>query len=202
VGESGEKRVKTVGIHAKLDLVCFDGFVLGPARRQLTRDGEELHLTPKAFDLLALLVEQVPRVVSKRELHERLWKDTFVSDTTVVGVVRELRRVMDDRSHDRPIIRTIHRVGYAFCRPVGVSPPVSPLVEHWLLVDDRRIVLQPGENVIRRERRGRWAEFRRRVAPPRAHHRRSWASGLKISAARTARTRRPTHSRGVFFARR
>jgi pSer/pThr/pTyr-binding forkhead associated (FHA) protein len=46
--------VKTVGIRAQLEPVCFDGFALDPARRQLIRDGE-LYLQPKAFDLLALL---------------------------------------------------------------------------------------------------------------------------------------------------
>ena len=62
-------------------------------------------------------------MVPKSELHERLWKETFVSDATLVGVVKELRRVLDDRSPDLPIIRIAHRVGYAFCRPVGGSKP-------------------------------------------------------------------------------
>ena len=118
-GLSGEKRVKTEGIRGEIVPVCFDGFVLDRARRLLTREGEVLHLTPKAFDLLSLLVDQAPRVVPKSELHERLWKETFVSDATLVGVVKELRRVLDDRSSDRPIIRTAHRVGYAFCRELA-----------------------------------------------------------------------------------
>jgi DNA-binding winged helix-turn-helix (wHTH) protein len=147
----GEKRVKTAGIREGSEPVCFDGFALDPARRQLTRDGQLLHLTPKAFDLLALLVDQAPRVVTKRELHERLWKDTFVSDTTLVGVVKELRRVLDDRSHDRPIIRTSHRIGYAFCRPVEALTRTPSGVVHWLLVEDRRITLHSGVNVIGRD---------------------------------------------------
>lgn len=149
--KSGEKRVKTGGIRAELGPVSFDGFTLDPAGRQLTRDGAVLHVTPKAFDLLALLVDQAPRVVPKRELHERLWKDTFVSDTTLVGVVKELRRVLNDRSHDRPIIRTAHRIGYAFCRPVATVPPRRSDIAHWLIVDERRIALLPGENVIGRD---------------------------------------------------
>lgn len=143
--------MKTEGIHGEIERVCFDGFVLDRARRLLTREGEVLHLTPKAFDLLALLVDQAPRVVPKRELHESLWKETFVSDATLVGVVKELRRVLDDHSPDRPIIRTAHRVGYAFCRPVNGSKPARPGLAHWVLVDQRRIMLQPGENLIGRD---------------------------------------------------
>jgi DNA-binding winged helix-turn-helix (wHTH) protein len=144
--------VKTGGIRGEPGLVRFDAFVLDPVRRQLTRDGEVLHLTPKAFDLLALLVDQAPRVVPKSELHERLWKETFVSDATLVGVVKELRRVLNDRSDDRPIIRTAHRIGYAFCRSVDDSTagPTS-VVAHWVLIDRRRIVLRAGENVIGRD---------------------------------------------------
>ena len=143
--------MKTEGIRGEIGAVRFDGFVLDRARRLLMRDGNPLHLTPKAFDLLALLVDQAPRVVSKRELHERLWTETFVSDATLVGVVKELRRVLDDRSPDRPIIRTAHRVGYAFCRSIDAPKPARPGLAHWVLVDRRRIMLQAGENVIGRD---------------------------------------------------
>jgi DNA-binding winged helix-turn-helix (wHTH) protein len=140
-----------VGIRGEIEPVHFDGFVLDRARRLLTREGEVLHLTPKAFDLLSLLVDQAPRVVPKRELHERLWKETFVSDATLVGVVKELRRVLDDRSSDRPIIRTAHRVGYAFCREVVGSKTPGPVLAHWVIVDQRRIMLQAVENMIGRD---------------------------------------------------
>lgn len=143
--------MKTVGIRGEIEPVHFDGFVLDRARRLLTREGEVLHLTPKAFDLLSLLVDQAPRVVPKRELHERLWKETFVSDATLVGVVKELRRVLDDRSSDRPIIRTAHRVGYAFCREVVGSKTPGPVLAHWVIVDQRRIMLQAVENMIGRD---------------------------------------------------
>src|SRR5262245_30077525 len=151
VRKSGEKRVKSGGIRPQLEPVRFDGFVLDRAGRQLTRDGEVLHLTPKAFDLLALLIDQAPRVVAKTELHERLWPDTFVSDSTLLGVVKELRRVLADRLADRPIIRTAHRVGYAFCRPLEPAARARSAVLHWLLVDERRIALRAGENMIGRD---------------------------------------------------
>jgi DNA-binding response OmpR family regulator len=52
--------------------VRFGAFVIDSGRRQLTRNGVEVHLTPKAFDLLVLLVEESPRVIRKDELHARL----------------------------------------------------------------------------------------------------------------------------------
>jgi DNA-binding winged helix-turn-helix (wHTH) protein len=150
--ESGEERVKTGGIRGGFGQVRFDGFVLDPVCRRLTCQGEVLHLTPKAFDLLAVLVDQAPRVIPKSELHERVWQETFVSDATLVGVVKELRRVLDDRSPDSPIIRTVHRVGYAFCRSIDESPANSPTtLVHWVVVDERKISLRAGENLIGRD---------------------------------------------------
>jgi DNA-binding winged helix-turn-helix (wHTH) protein len=83
-------------------------------RRLLLKNGNEVHLTPKAFDLLLLLGNEAPRVVRKDELHQRLWSGTFVSDATLVGLIKEVRRALDDRQAKAPLIRTAHGVGYAF----------------------------------------------------------------------------------------
>src|SRR5215471_1525560 len=93
-------------------VVRFAWFVLDSDRRQVTRDERAIHLTPKAFDLLALLIAEAPRVVRKSELHERLWPGTFVADATLVGLIKELRRALDDRDKSAPIVRTAHGVGY------------------------------------------------------------------------------------------
>lgn len=130
----------------------FGEFALDEERRQLTRAGTSIHLTPKAFDLLLFLASKAPRVVSKAELHERLWPGTFVSDATLVGVVKEVRRALNDRDANAPILRTIHRVGYAFCpKPDGIEPAALPRVWHWLVVRGRRFALAEGENVIGRD---------------------------------------------------
>src|SRR5678815_1550977 len=83
--------------------VQFGPFVLDVVQHRLTRNGSEIHLTPMAFNLLALLVAEAPRVVPKQELHERLWPRTFVSEATLLGLVKELRRALDDReARDHP----------------------------------------------------------------------------------------------------
>ena len=76
---------------------------------RLLREGSDVHLTPKAFDLLAALIEAAPRVLPKRELHERLWPGGVVSDATLVGMVKELRRALGDQDSPAPLIRTVHR---------------------------------------------------------------------------------------------
>jgi DNA-binding winged helix-turn-helix (wHTH) protein len=95
-------------------VVTFSAFAFDPDQRQLRRAGQDVHLTPKAFDLLALLIHEAPRVLRKRELHEQLWPETFVSDATLVGLIKELRRALGDGDLGTPMIRTAHGVGYAF----------------------------------------------------------------------------------------
>ena len=131
--------------------VRFGAFGLDPDRRQLSREGADVHLTPKAFDLLALLVDEAPRVVRKGELHERLWPGTFVSDATLVGLVKELRRALDDRDNSAPILRTAHGVGYAFAAPVDRGMPRPSAVSRWIVTGGRRVALAEGENVIGRD---------------------------------------------------
>jgi DNA-binding winged helix-turn-helix (wHTH) protein len=129
----------------------FGPFVLDSGRRELTRDGNEVHLTPKAFDLLALLIDEAPRVVRKTELHERLWPGTFVSDATLVGLVKELRRGFDDREASAPIIRTAHGVGYAFTAQIDRTMSRGPTTSRWIVAGSRRIALRDGEHVIGRD---------------------------------------------------
>lgn len=128
----------------------FGPFALDTARRQVTRDGHDVHLTPKAYELLSLLVAEAPRVVPKSELHERLWPGTFVSDATLVGLVKELRRALQDRNPRARIIRTAHGVGYAIDRSVERVPTRSTGVWHWIVAGGRRILLRDGANVVGR----------------------------------------------------
>ena len=99
------------------DIVHFDRFALDPDARQLTCDDAPVHLTPKAFNLLSLLIDEAPRVVPKAELHRHLWPDSFVSDATLLSLVKEVRRALGDTG-EGALIRTAHRVGYAFAAPV------------------------------------------------------------------------------------
>lgn len=128
----------------------FGPCTIDTPRRELRRDGAAVHLTPKAFDLLVLLIEAAPRVVPKPELHERLWPGTFVTDATLAGLIKEIRRALGDYDPGAPIIRTVHRVGYAFCPQVEERPSAARVC-HWLVFDGRRVALREGENLVGRD---------------------------------------------------
>jgi DNA-binding winged helix-turn-helix (wHTH) protein len=128
----------------------FGAFTFDSGQRQLSRGDHAIHLTPKAFDLLALIAE-APRVVRMVELHERLWPGTFVSDSTLIGLVKELRRALDDRDPAAPIVRTAHAVGYAFAAPIERTSSAHAAVARWIVAGTRRVALSEGENVIGRD---------------------------------------------------
>jgi DNA-binding winged helix-turn-helix (wHTH) protein len=129
----------------------FGPFRFDAMQRQLLREGREIHLTPKAFDLLATLIEAAPRVVAKREIHTRLWPNGVVSDATLVGLVKEVRRALGDRDRKAPVIRTINRVGYAFAAPLGQGSQAAGQPWRWLVASGRRVPLAAGENTIGRD---------------------------------------------------
>ena len=137
--------------------VQFAEFTLdGGARQLLHRDRGEIRLSPKAFDLLAALIEQRPKVLDKEDLHGRIWPDTYVVDANLNVLIAEIRRALEDSPRDAKFIRTVHAVGYAFCgdaveltdRP---SPRKTPPVRFWLVWKDRVIVLEEGDNVVGRD---------------------------------------------------
>jgi DNA-binding winged helix-turn-helix (wHTH) protein len=123
--------------------------VLDVPRRDLTVDGRSVHVSPKAFDLLCLLAEVAPAVVSKAAITERLWPDTHVTDNSLAGLVAELREALRDDARQPRVIRTVHRVGYAFCAE-GRAAAARP-VRYWLLGGDLPVALPDGEFVVGRD---------------------------------------------------
>ena len=92
----------------------FADFVIDSDSRLLTRGGEPVHLSRKAFDALLLLLDRRPNAVGKEELHDRLWPGTFVVDANLSVTMAEVRRALGDDPQESQFIRTVHRVGYAF----------------------------------------------------------------------------------------
>src|SRR4051812_9960825 len=103
--------------------IQFGPFTLDFGTRQVVRETQPLHLTPKAFELLATLVLARPRVLSKKDLQERLWPDTFVAEANLSNLVAEIREALDDRARAPLFIRTAHGFGYAFC---GTAASIAP----------------------------------------------------------------------------
>jgi DNA-binding winged helix-turn-helix (wHTH) protein len=132
----------------------FDRFTLDSGTRQLLRGGEEIHVSPKAFDLLRCLVENRSRAMSRDELQSILWPSTYVLETNLASLVAEIRRALGDQADDPAFVRTMHRFGYWFIGAVHDSDaddkPMRPAVKYWLIWDTRQIALADGENVVGR----------------------------------------------------
>ena len=92
----------------------FSDFTLSPRRRLLLRDGREVPLIPRYFDLLVLLVERRHEAVHRRDIFDRVWTDVIVSDSALSQAVRTLRRTLGDDSREPRFIRTVARHGYRF----------------------------------------------------------------------------------------
>ena len=131
--------------------VRFGEFTLDRSTRQLRRGEAEVHLEPKAFELLSLLVQRRPSAVSKPEIRDILWPGTFVSDSSLTGLIAQIRAALgDDRRRSR-YLRTVHGFGYAFVAASEPAPPeTTPPTEPRVIWDRRVTPLAPGENVIGR----------------------------------------------------
>lgn len=92
----------------------FGDCVLDTDRRALVRAGQVVHLTPKAFQLLTVLTDARPRAISKDDLQETLWPDTFVSEANLAGLINEVRTAIGDSARSARYIKTLHGFGDSF----------------------------------------------------------------------------------------
>jgi DNA-binding winged helix-turn-helix (wHTH) protein len=82
--------------------------------REVLRNGEPVALSPKAFQLLEILLENRPKAFSKSQLHDWLWPNTFVVEANLSNLIGEVRRALNDDPRRPRFVRTVHRFGYAF----------------------------------------------------------------------------------------
>ena len=132
--------------------VTFGDYCLDLGTRQLLHGRTEVSLSPKAFDLLHVLVDNRTRAVSKAELHDRLWSGTFVTDANLTVLVAELRSALHDRPGAPKFVRTVRGFGYAFCAQISgaVDVPASRRT-CWIVSSGREIALHDGDNIIGRD---------------------------------------------------
>jgi DNA-binding winged helix-turn-helix (wHTH) protein len=137
-------------------LFRFGEFVLDTGSRQLLRSDGEIHLEPKALDLLELLLAHRPNALTKSRIRDRLWPRTSVSDSNVTTLVAELRETLGDDARRPRYVRTAYGFGYAFCGDAVVEAPrgdprAGRGTQFRLFGVRGEIPLRDGENVLGRD---------------------------------------------------
>lgn len=135
----------------------FCDCVLDRGARALVRNGRTVHLTLKAFDVLALLVSERPRALKKTEILDRVWPGTFVTDASLARTIHEIRDAIGDQGST---IRTVHAHGYAFAAEVvevAAQPAPAPAISidstvlAWLIAGLHAVPLRAGSATLGRD---------------------------------------------------
>ena len=107
-------------------LYSFGEFNLNVEDQTLSRNGENIPITPKMFDLLLVLVQNPQRVLLKEFLLQSVWPDSFVEEGNITFNIRQLRKAMNDDAQSPCYIETIPRRGYRFLMPVESFTTITP----------------------------------------------------------------------------
>jgi len=130
----------------------FADCVLDLRTRQLERQGENVPLEPKVYELLEVLIKRRPALVTNNELDELLWPQVYVARTSLTRLVSELRAALGDTPQGSQIIRTVYKRGYAFCAEVtAVRPAVSSPATIELVWKKQSFSLTDGEHLAGRD---------------------------------------------------
>jgi len=105
--------------------VSFGRFAFDPHARLLRREGVEVPLPPRVLGVLELLLARPGDIVPRRELMETVWKDAFVTDTSLAEAVSFLRQALGDDPQSPTYIQTVHRRGYRFLPSVDAATTVE-----------------------------------------------------------------------------
>jgi DNA-binding winged helix-turn-helix (wHTH) protein len=134
--------------------VRFDDCTFDPETRELFRGGKTVHLHPKAFRLLEILLENRPRALSKAELHEKLWPGSFVSEANLASLAAEIRRGIGEKGRGARTLRTVYGFGYAFSGDAidETSASATGAARYCLVWEKAEMPLTVGENVLGRDR--------------------------------------------------
>jgi DNA-binding winged helix-turn-helix (wHTH) protein/TolB-like protein/Flp pilus assembly protein TadD len=135
------------------DLYEFGHYTLNVETLTLWRDEALVSLPPKAFELLRLLLERHGEIVSKQQIFDHVWADTFVEDGVLTQNVYILRNILGTDENGKQFIETIPRRGYRFAASVAVSEKNLPIP---LLVDSNGnsgllVGQKTGEEIIKND---------------------------------------------------
>jgi DNA-binding winged helix-turn-helix (wHTH) protein len=125
--------------------VSFGEFILDSGERQLLRGDTPVHLTGKAFQLLALLIAERPKVIAKKEIYDVLWPNVYVQEANIKNLIAELRTAIG-----KDVIRTQRGVGYAFTEDAREEISLTRS-RFSVVINGVAYALREGRNVIGRD---------------------------------------------------
>ena len=142
----------------------FDIYRLDTGERCLFREAAVIPLAPKIFDTLVLFLEHPNRLLSKRELMDSLWPDSFVEELTLAQNISQLRKALDDASREPKLLQTVPKLGYRFVATVRLVEPGSGggVLPNSLSVQESKeaasapVVLLPDTEDPKRPKRNAW----------------------------------------------
>ena len=111
---------------AAKNLYTFGPFRFDPRQHLLTRDGQPIALSPKAVELLSVLVENGGQLIEKEELMEQVWPDTHVEEGNLNKNISILRKTLGQWDGGREYIETVPKRGYKFVAPVSLVSSDEP----------------------------------------------------------------------------
>ncbi len=130
----------------------FGDVTFDSGRRALFRGPRRVHLSPKAYRLLEVLMSKRPNAVSKEELFESVWPDVVVTEGSLAALIKDVRKALGGGAEESPFLRTVHGFGYAFDAEVEEAPGDAPAARHVLVWGNQEMPLTEGDNVLGRER--------------------------------------------------
>lgn len=107
--------------------IGFGSFRLDPGSGQLWRGDEVIHLRPKTWDVLCLLIANPGRLLSKGDIIAAVWDGAAVGDTMPSISIAELRRALSDDARNPVFVETVHGRGFRFIAPLQQAPPTVDL---------------------------------------------------------------------------
>ncbi len=130
--------------------VRFADVVFDPDARVVLRGGARVPLSPKAFQLLEILVSRRPNAVSKGDLMDALWPSTYVSQGNLTVLMAEVRKAIGDGARGDRLIRTVHGFGYALDLETSEREPLRGNEALGVVFEQRELLLRDGKNLLGR----------------------------------------------------
>src|ERR671912_915677 len=102
-------------------IYLFDGFRVDAQERILFKENREVPLTPKVFDTLLVLLENSGHVLTKKELMQQVWPDSFVEENNLAQNISILRKALGEGKEGEHYIQTVPKRGYRFLADVRIT---------------------------------------------------------------------------------